>query len=137
MSLIKVLTELDNGTITELPAKIVETKNNGDVFVIRYLSYAEKRDNHNRKIYKYEDDTYEITNESITEFLNSDFEIDLGYKNISSDEFVKYESDSDDDYTPSSDEDEEDSDSDSDEDSDEDESITDEDVPYEDDDDAY
>lgn len=102
MSLIKVFTEIEDGVTTCLPAKIISTK--GDKYTIVYLSATDNRDSHNRKIYKYEEDTYEITNESITEFVNSDMEIDFGFKQISEDEFIKYDSDSDDDYVPSSDE---------------------------------
>jgi hypothetical protein len=125
MSLIRVFTELDDGETVCLPAKIIET--NGNKYSITYLSPTENRDNHQRKIYKYEYDTYEITSESITEYLNSDMEIDFGFKQISEDEFIKYESDSDDDYEPSS-EDESDSESDEEDEKDEeDESIYDED----------
>ena len=102
MSLIKVYTEISNGVFESLPAKIVSTKD--DVFTIVYLSQTENRDEHNRKIYKYETETYEITDESISEYLDSDTELDLGFKQISHDEFVKYESDSDDDYVPSEEE---------------------------------
>lgn len=106
MSLVRVYTEISDGVFESLPAKIVST--NGDVFTVTYLSPTENRDDHNRKIYKYETETYEITDESISEYLDSDMELDLGFKQISPDEFVKYESDSDDDYVPS---DEEESDS--------------------------
>jgi hypothetical protein len=103
MSLIKVFTEIEDGVMTCLPAKIIDSK--GDKYNVVYLSATDTRDSHNRKIYKYEDEVYEITNESITEYLNSDMEIDIGFKQISDDEFVKYDTDSDDDYVPSSDED--------------------------------
>ena len=99
MSLIKVWTELDDKYVA-LPAKVVSS--NGLKYKIKYLSVSEKRDNHNRKIYSYEDETYDITNESITEFTNSDMEIDLGFKQITDNEFIKYDSDSDADYIPSS-----------------------------------
>jgi hypothetical protein len=115
MSLIRVYTEVSDGVFESLPAKIVST--HGDVFTIQYLSPTENRDQHNRKIYKYESETYEITDESVSEYLDSDMEIDFGFKQISPDEFVKYESDSDDDYIPSESEDESSS-SDSDEDED-------------------
>lgn len=117
MSLIKVYTEVSDGVFESLPAKIISTK--GDVFTITYLSPTENRDTHNRKIYKYEVETYEITDESISEYLDSDMEIDFGFKQISPDEFVKYESDSDDDYVPS----EEDSSSSEDDSNEEDESL--------------
>lgn len=102
MSLIKVYTETSDGVFESLPAKIISTKD--DVFTIVYLSPTENRDEHNRKIYKYETETYEITDESISEYLDSDTELDLGFKQISQDEFIKYESDSDDDYVPSEEE---------------------------------
>lgn len=99
MSLVRVFTETSEGVFESLPAKIISTKD--DVFTIQYLSPTENRDTHNRKIYKYESETYEITDESISEYLDSDMEIDFGFKQISPDEFVKYETDSDDDYVPS------------------------------------
>ena len=99
MSLIKVFTELDNGVTTSLPAKIISQK--GDVFTITYLSPTDQKDSHNRRIYKYEFETYEITDESITDYIDSDMEIDFGFKQISEHEFVKYDTDSDDDYVPS------------------------------------
>lgn len=110
MSLIKVWTELDDGECCSLPAKIISRKSNGTVMVIRYLSVTENKDSQNRKIYKYEDETYEITDESVSEYLDSDSELDFGFQQISEDEFVKYESDSDEDYVPSDDESEDDDD---------------------------
>ncbi len=109
MSLIRVWTEVEDNKFASLPAKIVSSK--GDVYTIKYLSPSEKRDSHNRKIYTYEDDTYEITNEYITEYVNSDFEIDFGFNKISETEFIKYDTDSDDeDYVPSSSESDDDDD---------------------------
>ena len=102
MSLIKVWTEIDDVCLS-LPAKIISTK--GDIYTIKYLSANDKKDAHNRKIYTYEAETYEITNDSITEYVNSDIELDLGFKEISTGEFVKYDTDSDDDYIPTSDDD--------------------------------
>lgn len=110
MSLIKVWTELDDKYVA-LPAKVVSS--HGTKYKIKYLSVSEKRDSHNRKIYSYEDEIYDITNESITEFTNSDMEIDLGFKQITENEFIKYDSDSDDDYIPSSSDDDTSSESDS------------------------
>ncbi len=117
MSLIKVWTETDDGATTSLPAKIIETKNG--IYSIKYLSVTDKRDQHNRKIYMYEDETYTITDESVTEYLDSDMEIDFGFQSISENEFIKYDSDSDDDYTPSDDENDGSSSDDEDEDDDE------------------
>lgn len=114
MSLVKVWTEVDDGKCQSLPAKIVSTK--GTVLTIRYLSATEKKDAKNRRIYQYEEETYEVTDDSITEYLNSDTELDFGFEEISSGNFVKCDSDddsdSDEDYVPSSesdDDDEEDS----------------------------
>lgn len=101
MSLIKVWTEIYDNKFASLPAKIIHT--NGDTFTIRYLSATENRDAHNRKIYAYEEETYDITNDYITEYMNSDYELDFGFKEISTGQFIKYETDSDDeDYIPSS-----------------------------------
>lgn len=128
MSLIKVWTELDDGKCCSLPAKIIQKKSNG-VMIVKYLSVTENKDSQNRKIYKYEDETYEITDESVSEYIDSDSELDFGFQQISTDEFVKYDSDSDEDYVPSS---EEGSDSEDSEDDDEEtESFTDEEDVYE------
>lgn len=103
MSFLKVWTELDDGTFKSLPAKVISERD-GSVFVIRYLSSTDKRTITGKKIYKYENETYEITNESITQFADS--ELDLGFENRG-DYFIKYDSVSDDDsededYVPSS-----------------------------------
>lgn len=120
MSLIKVWTELDDGTCTSLPAKIIFKK--GTIMTIKYLSPTEYKDSQNRKVYKYEDETYEITDESVSEYMDSDSELDFGFQQISEFEFVKYDSDSDEDYVPSeSDDDESESSEDDYEDDDEDE----------------
>lgn len=110
MSLVKVWTELDDGKCCSLPAKIISKNPSDGVMTIRYLSITENRDSQNRKIYKYEDETYEITDESVCEYVDSDSELDFGFQQISEDEFVKYDSDSDEDYAPSEDEEESDSD---------------------------
>lgn len=114
MSLVKVWTEVDDGKCQSLPAKIVSKT--GSVFKIRYLSVTEDRDSKNRKIYRYEDDTYEVTDESITEYLDSDSELDLGFQEIGNGNFIKCDydlgfssEDEDEDYIPSS-EDDDDSD---------------------------
>lgn len=111
MSLIKVWTELDDGKCCSLPAKIISKKSNG-VMIVKYLSVTENKDSQNRKIYKYEDETYEITDESVSEYIDSDSELDFGFQQISTDEFVKYDSDSDEDYVPSSSEEDTDEDED-------------------------
>lgn len=100
MSLIKVWTELDDGKCRSLPAKIVSKK--GNVFTIKYLSVTNRKTRTGKKIYMYEDETYEVTDDSITEYLESESELDLGFEQAAECEFVKYDSDSDDDYIPSS-----------------------------------
>jgi hypothetical protein len=97
--LIKVLTELPNGKLTALIAKIFDTK--GDVFTIRYLSPTEDLD-HGCVVYRYEDQSYEIDDDSITAYLGTSDETDIGFKRVEGDGFVKYDSDSD--YVPSSEE---------------------------------
>jgi hypothetical protein len=107
MSLIKVWTEIGNdGKCYSLPAKIISKKGNG-TYVIQYLSCTDRKTRDGKKIYTYEDETYEVTDNSITEYLETDSELDLGFEQISGDfEFVKYDSDSDDeDYVPSSEDD--------------------------------
>lgn len=131
MSLIKVWTELDDGKCTSLPAKIISKKSNG-VMIIKYLSITENKDSQNRKIYKYEDETYEITDESVSEYIDSDSELDFGFQQISEDEFVKYDSDSDEDYVPSEDDDDDESSETCSDDDDEDEIFTDGDDYYDD-----
>jgi hypothetical protein len=112
MSLVKVWTEVGNdGRCFSLPAKIVSTKK-GNTFIIKYLSVTNRKTREGKKIYAYEDETYEVTDDSITEYLESESELDLGFEQVSGTteeecEFVKYESDSDDDYIPSSDDDDE------------------------------
>lgn len=137
MSLIKVWTELGtDGKCYSLPAKIVSKK--GNTFVIQYLSSTDRKTRDGKKIYMYEDETYEVTDNSITEYLETDSELDLGFEQISGSgdfEFIKYDSDSEDeDYIPSEEEDS-DSDSSSDDDDDgDDDSLVSDDV---DDDDIY
>jgi hypothetical protein len=107
MSLVKVWTEMGNeGKCYSLPAKIVSKKGN-NTFVIQYLSSTGRKTRDGKKIYMYEDETYEVTDNSITEYLETDSELDLGFEQLSSgeSEFVKYDSDSDEDYIPSEEDD--------------------------------
>jgi hypothetical protein len=83
-----------------LLAKIVEE--NGCIFTIRYLSESDD------KIWRYEVDTYEIDTDSISEYLKTSDENDVGFK-IFDDGFVKIEYD--DDYVPSDEDEETDDDS--------------------------
>jgi hypothetical protein len=91
MSLVRVWTDIGSRKPVPLLAKIIEE--NGVIFTIRYLSESDD------KIWRYEEDTYEIDNESIAEYLKTDDEQDVGFRPVD-DGFVKI--DSDDDYVPSS-----------------------------------
>lgn len=100
-NLVRVWTDVGSRKPVPLLAKIVEE--NGCIFTIRYLSESDD------KIWRYEEDTYEVDNDSISEYLKTSDEHDVGFKPFD-DGFVKVESD--DDYVPS-DEDEETDDDDS------------------------
>ena len=91
MSLVRVWTDIGSRKPVPLLAKIIEE--NGVIFTIRYLTESDD------KIWRYEEDTYEIDNESIAEYLKTSDEQDVGYRPVE-DGFVKV--DSDDDYVPSS-----------------------------------
>jgi len=101
MSLVRVWTDVGSRKPVPLLAKIVEE--NGVIFTIRYLSESDD------KIWRYEEDTYEVDDESIAEYLKTSDECDIGFAPLE-DGFVKVESD--DDYVPSDEgeEDEEESD---------------------------
>jgi len=106
MDLVRVWTDVGARKPAALLAKIVER--DGVIFTIRYLTESDD------KIWRYEDDTYEIDNDSIAENLGTASEEDIGFRPVE-DGFVKM--DSDEDYVPSSedgetseDEDEEDED---------------------------
>lgn len=107
MSLVRVWTDIGGRKPVPLIAKIVER--DGVIFTIRYLSESDD------KIWRYEDETYEIDSDSIAEELHTDLETDLSFRPID-DGFIKM--DSDDDYIPTSEEDE-DTDEETDEESDE------------------
>lgn len=106
---IRVWTDVGARKPVPLLAKIVDRNEN--IFTIRYLSESDD------KIWRYEEDTYEIDSDSIADILKKDTEEDLGFQALD-DGFIKI--DSDDDYIPS-DEDDEDEDDEDDEDDDEDE----------------
>jgi hypothetical protein len=98
-NLVRVWTDVGSRKPVPLLAKIVEE--NGCIFTIRYLSESDD------KIWRYEEDTYEIDNDSISEYLKTDDEHDAGFT-VFNDGFIKV--DLDEDYVPS-DEDEETDDS--------------------------
>jgi hypothetical protein len=94
-SLVRVWTDVGARKPAALLAKIIEK--DGVILTIKYLSES---DDH---IWRYEEDTYEIDDDSIAEYLKTDREEDLGFM-PHGDGFIKV--DSDDDYIPSSSEEE-------------------------------
>ena len=95
MSLVRVWTDIGARKPVPLLAKIVER--DGVVFTIKYLSESDD------KIWRYDEDTYEIDDQSIAEYLKTDDETQAGFKHFE-DGFIK--TDSDDDYIPSEEDDE-------------------------------
>lgn len=109
MTLIRVYT--DNGGLkpVHLLAKIFDVRD--DTFSIRYLSPTDDT-KHGKKIYRYEEEIYQVTDESISEYLNVDDESDIGFTELPCGGFIYTDSDSD--YAPDEDcSDEEDSESES------------------------
>jgi hypothetical protein len=104
MSLVRVWTDVGEKKPKALLAKIF--KKSGGVFTIRYLSAVPE----NVKVFKYEDDEYEVDDESISEWLDTDLETDLGFEAQDDGSYIKIESDPD--YEPSDSEDETESDDD-------------------------
>ena len=101
--LVRVWTDVGARKPAALLAKIVEK--DGVILTIRYLSES---DDH---IWRYEEDTYDIDDDSIAEYLKTDREEDIGFIKHG-DGFLKV--DSDEDYVPSEEEEETDEDEDED-----------------------
>ena len=93
-SLVRVWTDVGARKPAALLAKIIEK--DGVILTIMYLSES---DDH---IWRYEEDTYEIDDDSVAEYLKTDREEDLGFV-IHDDGFIKV--DTDEDYVPSEDSD--------------------------------
>ena len=106
MSLIRVWTDVGTGKNVSLIARILES--DGTNFTIQFLSPTEDKDKHGCTIYRYEDETYVIDDDSITHYLDTSLESDIGFKEVNEGEWVRTGEDSDDDYVPSEEEDEED-----------------------------
>jgi hypothetical protein len=98
MSLVRVWTDVGARKPKPLLAKIVSSKNG--IHTIKYLSPTAD----NTHVFRYEDDLYEIDDESICEYLNLDDEADIGFR--INEEGDYYKASSDDDYEPSEEEDE-------------------------------
>lgn len=122
MSLVRVWTDVGARKPAALLAKIVEK--DGVILTIRYLSES---DDH---IWRYEEDTYDIDDDSIAEYLKTDREEDLGYVKHD-DGFLKV--DSDEDYVPSEEDEETDEDEDEDEDTEEEDDEADEEEDFDED----
>lgn len=116
MSLVRVWTDVGTGKNVSLVARIVET--DGTIFTIQYLSPTENKDKHGCTIYKYEDDTYQIEDDSVTHYLDADDECDIGFKSIGEGEWIRTGDESDEDYIPSEDDDDEDEEDDDDDEND-------------------
>jgi hypothetical protein len=127
MKLVRVWTDVGSEKNVSLVARIIET--NGPLFTIQFLSPTETKDKHGCTIYRYEDETYQIDDDSITHYLDTSDEGDIGFVSIGEGEWIRTGDDSDEDYIPS----EEDSDDD-DEDDEEDLEDDDDDEEFEEDD---
>lgn len=106
MSLVRVWTDIGLEKNVSLVARIIDSK--GELFTIKFLSPTEEKDKHERVIYRYEDDTYEIDDDSITHYLDTDMEDDVGFKKHDETGWVRIDDESDEDYVPTDEEDEED-----------------------------
>jgi hypothetical protein len=103
MSLVRVWTDIGTGKNVSLVARIIES--DGTNFTIQFLSPTEDKDKHGCTIYKYEDETYVIDDDSITHYLNTEDETDIGFKQVNTGEWIRTDEESDDDYVPSEEED--------------------------------
>jgi hypothetical protein len=63
------------------------------------LSPVSEEDDYGRQIFRYEDDTYEVDDDSVAEWLGVDTEEDVGYKEVDQDAWIREDEDSD--YVPS------------------------------------
>jgi hypothetical protein len=115
MALVRVWTDVGARKPVALLAKIEEK--DGVIFTIRYLSETAKG------VWAWEDDTYDIDDDSIAEYLKTDVIEDLGFRAFG-DEGAYVKCESDDDYVPET-SDEEESDDDEEDEEDEDDEVSD------------
>lgn len=99
MTLVRVFTDVGGLKPVHLVAKIFEIRDS--IFVVRYLSPTDER-RHGKVIYRYEDETYEIGDESISKYMDTSDEEDIGFKRIDNETYV-LDSDSDSEYDPDKD----------------------------------
>lgn len=118
MSLVRVWTDVGQKKPKALLAKIFNKS--GGLYTIRYLSALPE----NAKVFKYEDDEYEVDDESISEWLDTEHETDLGFEAQDDGTWARVDSDSD--YEPETSESESDSEDDEDEETEDDEELEDE-----------
>jgi len=107
MSLVKVWTDVGGRKPVALLAKIIEK--DGVIFTIRYLTSGKDG------IWRYEDDTYEVDDDSVAEYLKTDDETAIGFSKLG-DGFFHQGDDSDGDYQPSEEDDDDDEEDDDEED---------------------
>jgi hypothetical protein len=131
MSLVRVWTDVGSDKNVSLVARIIET--NGPIFSIQFLSPTENKDKHGCTIYKYEDETYHIDDDSITHYLNTSNEEDIGFVSAGEGEWIRTGDESDEDYIPSE-EDDDDEEEDEEDDGVDEEDFEEDDDDYEDDD---
>ena len=102
MSLVRVWTDVGADKNVSLVARIIEK--NGPIFTIQFLSPTENKDKHGCTIYRYEDDTYQIDDDSITHYLDTSDEGDIGFVSVGEGEWIRTSDESDEDYIPSEEE---------------------------------
>ena len=93
--LVRVWTDVGQKKPKPLLARIINTKSK--MYTIQYLSPTEDKLK-GRTIYRYEDETYEIDDDSIYEYLSLSNEQDMGFTEIENG-YIK--ADSDEEYMPS------------------------------------
>jgi hypothetical protein len=134
MSLVRVWTDVGSDKNVSIVARIIET--NGPIFTIQFMSPTETKDKHGCTIYKYEDETYQIDDDSITHYLDTSDEGDVGFVSVGEGEWIRTGDESDEDYIPSE-EDDSDDDEEDDEEEDDDDVVDEEEFEEEDVEDDY
>lgn len=122
MSLVKVWTDVGGRKPVALLAKIMEK--DGVIFTIKYLTAGKDG------IWRYEDDAYEIDDDSVAEYLKTDDETEIGFTKL--DDGFHRDEDSDGDYEPSENEEDDDDEEDEEDDDDDDDEFDEEEFEEED-----
>ena len=113
MSLVKVWTDVGKKHPVPLIAKIIEK--DGPILTIKYLTEGKN------KIWRYEEDTYDIEDDSIAEYFKTDDESLLGFNLTDDGGYIHIQDEnSDDEYNPEDETDEDDDEDDIDDETDED-----------------